>query len=165
MYRKTLKMLHIAGTVLYVGGIITHIILPIQTMFDIEGTYYARTLMEAVAEIMIIPGMILAVGTGFLMFFQTKKKPVWLKAKLILSIFLVINGLAVLTPLMYELTALSIQMKDQGAPLPVFIEMAQREGMLGAANGIPLLIVILLGIYKPTRKNKSSKKVGVLVDS
>ncbi|WP_300176481.1 enoyl-CoA hydratase [uncultured Aliivibrio sp.] len=144
------NLMFLVGIIMYVGGILSHIV--IGNVFnhdDMHALYYMSVYKEQSAYILIVPGLILKLLATFMEFKQYKVKPVWLKIQYACMMFLTINALVFLVPMMPELTALSAQNIALGQITSIYQETAHREMLIGISNALPLLIMVVLSGLSP----------------
>lgn len=148
--RKVLDFIQEIGTIMYVGGILSHIIIgAVLGHPDAQTAYNVSVYKEMSAYILILPGLALKILSDILLYRSYKIKPNWLKVNFFLLAFLTINAFVFLVPMMPELVALSEQSVQNGSLSQEFLDLASIEAMVGASNAIPLLLEILLGSFKP----------------
>ena len=152
MSMKLIKFFHIVGLVMYVGGILAHIVIIAVAGHDLQALYHGRIFMEYVAYILIAPGLTVALIAGALMFWSYSKRPKWLWVKVVLSVYLAVMATFFLIPMNPELTELAKASLDAGAISDVFRATLLKEEMIGAANTIPILIIVIFGVFKPSLK-------------
>lgn len=93
---------------MYVGGILSHIVIGILFAHadpDITVTVY--TYKEQSAYILILPGLALKILVDLVLFFIFAERPWWMRIKLAMTAFLVVNAFVFLVPVMPELLALA----------------------------------------------------------
>ena len=155
MSMKLFKFFHVVGLVMYVGGILAHIVIIAVAGHDLQGLYQGRIFMEYVAYILIGPGLAIALIAGGLMFWSYPKRPIWLWVKVGLSVYLAVMATFFLIPMNPELTELAKASLDAGAISDAFRSSLLKEEMIGAANTIPILIIVIFGVFKPSLKRNS----------
>ena len=157
MNMKLFKFFHITGAIMYVGGILSHIVILPVAGSDLQALYHGRIFMEYIAYILIAPGLTIAIVAGALMFLNFSKRPKWLWVKVALSIYLAIMATVFLIPMNPELTELARASLEAGAISDAFSSTLLKEEIIGAANTIPILIIVIFGVFKPgKRKSKRS---------
>ena len=150
---KIEKLLHFVqelGTTMYVGGILSHIV--IGTIFkeaDVNTYFNVYVYKEQSAFILILPGLGLKILSDALLFTQSNPKPNWLKLKLLLTAFLAVNGFVFLVPMMPELVTLAEASVPSGQLSKEFLNKEQTEQLVGQTNVLPLLLEMILGSFKP----------------
>ena len=150
LYRKLIDFVQEIGTIMYVGGILSHII--IGTVLghpDPQTALNVAIYKEISAYILILPGLALKIISDILLYRSFEVKPNWLKIKFVLIAFLTINAFVFLVPMMPELANLARLSMESGALSEEFLELSKKEGIVGASNAIPLLLEILLGSFRP----------------
>ncbi len=148
--RRTVAFLHEIGTILYVGGILSHIV--IGAMFanaapETTVTVYTYKLQSA--YILILPGLGLKVLTDLFAVFVFGERAWWMRIKLACTAFLAINAFVFLVPKMPELLALAEASIPNGALSEAFHDLEAREAIVGMSNVIPLVTEMLMGAFKP----------------
>ncbi len=148
--KRILSFLQEIGTIMYVGGILSHIV--IGVLFenaDALTMYNIYIYKESSAYILILPGLGLKILSDLVLFFLLKEKPNWLKLKLALMAFLTINAFVFLVPMMPELVQLAKESIPSGELSQAFQDKEHIEQLVGQSNAIPLLLELILGSFKP----------------
>ncbi|MEA1890550.1 MAG: enoyl-CoA hydratase, partial [Pseudomonadota bacterium] len=79
MIRKVLDFVQEIGTIMYVGGILSHIVIGVVLGHpDADTAFLVYTYKEASAYILILPGLALKVGCDLLLYFGLSIKANWL---------------------------------------------------------------------------------------
>ncbi len=152
VFYKLMLLLHIIGTVMYVGGILSHIVIAnVLDQTDLDALVNTAIYKEQSAFILIVPGIAIKTISGLILLTKYKKKPVWLKVKLGLAVFLLVNAIVFLTPMMPELTELAKESRALGELTPQYHAKEHVEKLVGMSNALPLLLVLILGVMKPKR--------------
>lgn len=148
--KKLLNFVQEIGTIMYVGGILSHITIGvILGHADAITAYHVYIYKEMSAYILILPGMSLKIISDVMLFFQYKIKPNWLKIKLLMIAFLAINAFVFLVPMMPELVKLAQESLPEGKVSQAFLNKAHFEQLVGMTNVIPLILEMALGSFKP----------------
>jgi len=148
--RKTLGFIQEIGTIMYVGGILSHIVIGIMfSSADAETIFTVYVYKENSAYILILPGLALKIISDFILYFTFKTKPNWLKIKFIAVIFLSVNAFIFLVPMMPELVELAKTSIPDGKVSQEFLDKEHTEQLVGQSNIIPLLLELILGSFKP----------------
>jgi len=148
--KKTLHFIQEIGTIMYVGGILSHIIIGILFKdADVTAYYHVYVYKEHSAYVLILPGLGIKIISDILLFFRFKQKPNWLKLKLICTAFLTLNAFVFLTPMMPELVELAQDSMHKGKLSQAFLDKEHLEQMIGQSNSIPLFLELVLGSFKP----------------
>jgi len=155
MLRKSMLFIHVVGTIMYIGTILAHIASGIIAGTNVEAVYHTAIFQEATAYIFILPGIVLKTVSGFVMFAQYKQKPVWLKIKIALAAFLAFNAFFLLTPLMPELRMLAEESLKAGVLTDAYKAKEHTAMLVGMSNIIPLILAVVLGVFKPRLKGKN----------
>ncbi len=148
--KKALNFIQEIGTIMYVGGILSHIVIgAILGHSDADTIYDVYVYKEQSAYILILPGLALKIISDVILYFTYKEKPNWLKLKLLMVAFLTINAFVFLVPMMPELVHLAQESIPSGKVSQEFLDKEKTEQYVGQANVIPLLLELILGSFKP----------------
>ena len=148
--RKLIDFIQEIGSIMYVGGILSHIIIGANFgHLDPETAYTVAMYKEISAYILILPGLALKILSDIALYYSYDVKPNWLKVKFFLIAFLTINAFFFLVPMMPELVELAKQSVEAGAFTEEFLQRSHTEGLIGMSNAIPLILEILLGAFRP----------------
>lgn len=147
---KILHFIQEIGTIMYVGGILSHIVIGI-TFAEADPTTYHNVYVykEMSAYILILPGLALKIISDIILLYIYKAKPKWLKIKLLMTGFLAINAFIFLVPMMPELVQLAKESIPSGNISQEFLDTENKEQLIAKTNIIPLVLEILLGSFKP----------------
>ena len=148
--REFIAFLHEIGTIMYVGGILSHIV--IGAMFahsdpQTTVTVYAYKLQNA--YILILPGLALKVVTDLILWFGYRERAWWMRIKLACTAFLTVNAFVFLVPMMPQLLALAEAAIPEGQLSKAFLDLEHREKLVGMSNVIPLVTEMLMGAFRP----------------
>lgn len=148
--KKVLNFIQEIGTIMYVGGILSHIVIGnVLGHSDPQTALNIYTYKELSAYILILPGLALKVISDILLYRSFEEKPNWLKLKFVMITFLTINAFVFLVPMMPELVELAKLSVENGKVSQEFLDTAEIEAIVGASNSLPLLFELLLGSFKP----------------
>ncbi|NDU86782.1 MAG: DUF2269 family protein [Ferrovum sp.] len=153
--KKTTKLLHLIGLVMFFGGILPSIVMNsvVGTNADAVLIYHQRLFVSAITWALTIPGMWIQIVAGCLTALAGKYRPLehrWLIAKFVLAVLILINGTFVLAPLVSQVTSIAEQSALQGHLLPTYMPLKKQEDMYGIANFLMLVIAFILAIYRPS---------------
>ncbi len=150
MNNRMINFLNEIGTIMYVGGILSHIVIGATLGHETaEIAYHVGMYKELSAYILILPGLALKLFADLYYYFSATQKPNWLKLKLVMLAFLSINAFVFLVPMMPELAALAKASIPQGEVSQAYLQKAQVEQLIGMSNALPLLAELVLGSFKP----------------
>lgn len=143
--KKTTKLLHLIGLVIFLGGILPSIVMNsvVGTSTDVVLIYHQRLFVSAITWALTIPGMWILIVAGSLTALAGKCRLIeqrWLIAKLMLAALILINGTFILAPLVSQVTSIAEQSAAQGQLLPTYMPLKAKEDMYGIANFLMLLI-------------------------
>ena len=148
--RKLVEFLHEIGTIMYVGGILSHIVIGAAIGHpDASTAFHVYQYKEISAYILILPGLGIKVLADLVLYFGYNVRANWLKAKMLMAAFLSVNAFVFLVPMMPQLLELARQSLPAGVVSPEFIALEKTEAMVGMSNVIPLMLEILLGAFRP----------------
>lgn len=148
--KKLLNFLGDIGNILYVGGILSHIVIGI--MFagaDPETIVTVYTYKLQSAYILILPGLALKIVVDLILFFGFGERAWWMRIKLASMTFLTVNAFVFLVPMMPELLTLAEQGVVEGELPEAFYALEHREQLVGMSNIIPLALELIMGGFKP----------------
>ncbi len=147
---KILDFIQEIGTIMYVGGILSHIAIGVTLGHsDAATAYNVYVYKEATAYSLILPGLALKFICDLIMYFRFEVKPNWLKAKILMMTFLATNAFIFLVPMMPELVQLAHDSLPAGEVSQAFLDRAHTEQMVGMSNIVPLALELLLGSFRP----------------
>ncbi len=148
--RKLIGFLHEIGTIMYVGGILSHIV--IGALFahsDPNTTIIVYTYKLQSAYILILPGLGLKIVTDLVLWFAFAERAWWMRIKLLCTAFLTINAFVFLVPMMPELLALANTSIPEGTLSETFHALEGKEQLVGMSNVIPLVTEMVMGAFRP----------------
>lgn len=158
--RKLVQFLGEIGNILYVGGILSHIVIGI--LFAGDGPHTAVTVYTyklQSAFILILPGLALKIVVDLVLFIVFVERAWWMRIKLAAMTFLTVNAAVFLVPMMPELLALAEASVPSGTLSEAFHTLEHREQLVGMSNIIPLLVELIMGGFKPSI-TKAERAVG-----
>ncbi|EAQ99738.1 hypothetical protein [Maribacter sp. HTCC2170] len=149
--KKILGFIQEIGTIMYVGGILSHIVIGnILGHSENVGTIYdVYVYKEMSAYILILPGLALKIISDLVLYYNYQVKPNWLKLKLLMTAILAVNAFVFLVPMMSELVELAKESIPTGKISQAFLDKEHTEQLVGMSNIIPLLSELILGSFKP----------------
>lgn len=148
--RKLLEFLAEIGTIMYVGGILSHIVIGILFAgSDPATTATVYTYKLESAYILILPGLGIKIAIDLLLYSAFHERAWWMRIKLAMAAFLAINAFVFLVPMMPELLSLAKQDIAKGQLGATFIALEHQEQLVGMFNVIPLVTEMIMGTFKP----------------
>ncbi len=148
--KKLLGFVHEIGTIMYVGGILSHIVIGILFAHaDPQTTVTVYTYKAESAYILILPGLALKILVDLTLFFFFEERAWWMRIKLAMTAFLVVNAFVFLVPMMPDLLALARASVPAGELSPEFLELEATEQLVGMSNVIPLITEMVMGTFRP----------------
>jgi hypothetical protein len=148
--KKVFSFIGEIGTIMYVGGILSHIVIgAVLGHENAQVAYNVSVYKEMSAYILILPGLALKIISDIALYKSFDVIPNWFKIKIAAMLFLTINAFVFLVPMMPELVALAKVSLDQGAVNQAFLDKAALEAVIGASNALPLLIELIMGAFRP----------------
>jgi hypothetical protein len=149
---KITQFIYLIGTVMYVGGILSHIVISAVLGEDnLQAIYYTAIYKEESAYILILPGLAIKLLASMLVARNYQPKPLWLKVQFVCMVFLIINAFLFLVPMMPELHELAAQNIALGYITDAYQAKAHTEMLIGISNALPLLLVLILGVFGPQK--------------
>lgn len=151
MMEKKLNFIQEMGTIMYVGGILSHIVIgAVLGHSDSVTALHVSIYKEMSAYILILPGLVLKIVSDLVLLYLFDTKPNWFKAKLAMTAFLAVNAFVFLVPMMPELVELAkVSVEQKTGVSQEFLEKAHKEQLVGMTNIIPLSCELILGSFKP----------------
>jgi uncharacterized membrane protein len=152
--KKTAKLLHLIGLVMFLGGILPSIVMNsvVGASTDAVLIYHQRLFVSVITRAQTIPGMWILIVAGCLIAFTGNYRPIahrWLMAKLVLAALILINGTFILAPLVSQVTDIAKLSAAQGQLLPAYLPLKTKEDLYGIANFLMLVIAFLLALFRP----------------
>jgi uncharacterized membrane protein len=143
--QKFVRLIYLVGIIMYVGGILSHIVIPnVLGSTDLYAIYYTAVYKEESAYILILPGLVLKLIATIIESREYITKPLWLKVQYACMAFLTINAFVFLVPMMPEMTELAAQNIELGTISSAYNVRAETETIVGISNALPLLIMVIL---------------------
>ncbi len=91
--RKNLDFIQEIGSIMYVGGILSHIVIGVVLGHsDANTAYLVYVYKEKSAYILILSGLTLKIISDLILYTQFEIKPYWLKLKMLMMAFLSVNA-------------------------------------------------------------------------
>ena len=147
--RKFVDFLNEIAGILYVGGILSHIVLGATVGSpDPQTAVTVYTYKELSAYILILPGLALKVMCDLILYVHYRERGNWIKVKAVFMAFLTINAFVFLVPMMPELRAMAEAARPDG-DLSAFHALEAREALVGMSNALPLALELILGSFRP----------------
>lgn len=158
--RKFIDFIHEIGTIMYVGGILSHIVMGAALGHpDASTAFHVYQYKEISAYILILPGLGLKIIADLVLYFGYKVRDNWLKAKFAMVAFLSINAFVFLVPMMPEMLQLAEDSLAAGVVSDSFIARGKTEALIGMSNVIPLALELILGAFRPKLFGERREKV------
>lgn len=152
---KIIKGLHLLGLILFLGSILTFIMISVLAGGADPATLaFARRIILTGTQCMTMPGAVLAVSTGLLLAACRRRAPwpMWLKLKLMISILVLANASWVVMPAVMRATSIAVRATVTGQLDPGYYTAYARESVFGAFNVLLILLLGTLAIWKPGRQ-------------
>ncbi len=148
--KKLTSFTHELGTIMYVGGILSHIVIGIIfSHSDPETTITVYTYKLQSAYILILPGLGIKIITDLILWFGYHERAWWMRLKLVCTAFLTVNAFVFLVPMMPQLLALAEASIPAGTLSQAFLDLEGREALIGMSNVIPLITEMVMGAFRP----------------
>lgn len=148
--KKLFSFIGEIGTIMYVGGILSHIVIgAVLGHENAQVAYNVSVYKEMSAYILILPGLALKIISDIALYKSFDVIPNWFKVKITALVFLTINAFVFLVPMMPEIVDLAKASLSQDVVSQAFLDKVALEGMVGASNALPLLIELVMGAFRP----------------
>lgn len=150
MARRGVEFLNEIAGILYVGGILSHIVIGAVIGSPDAGTaaiVYQYKLISA--YVLILPGLGVKILCDLSLFLVWNERAWWMRIKLVLISFLALNAFVFLVPMMPELLALARATPPDAPVSAAFHALEAKEALVGMSNALPLALEIILGAFKP----------------
>ncbi len=149
--KRILIYLHLLGFALFLGSIPTYVVLSLVAgETDPARLAAARGFILAGTQAVTIPGLWLAAASGLVLAFQRRHVwPRWIKLKLALVVFIMLNTHFGIAPAIEEAAALAGQAARVGVGDPALALAVARESALGGLNLVLALTVVGLVVRRP----------------
>jgi hypothetical protein len=148
--KKLLHFIHEIGTIMYVGGILSHIVIgAIFSHVSPETAVTIYTYKLQSAYILILPGLGIKILTDLILFLIYAERAWWMRVKLAATAFLTVNAFVFLVPMMPELLAMAEASVPAGALSEAFHDLEGKEQLVGMSNVIPLITEMVMGSFRP----------------
>ncbi|WP_425078718.1 enoyl-CoA hydratase [Ruegeria denitrificans] len=148
--KKLLSFIAEIGTIMYVGGILSHIVIgAINSHPTPETAAFIYDYKLQSAYILILPGLGLKILIDLILFFRFGERAWWMRIKLAMTAFLTINAFVFLVPMMPDLLALAKASIPDGTLSQAFLDLEHTEKLVGMSNVIPLVTEMIMGAFKP----------------
>lgn len=162
--RKLIGFIHEVGTIMYVGGILSHIVIGIVFAGadpEVISTVYTYKLESA--YILILPGLGVKILTDLTLWFGYHERAWWMRIKLLCTAFLAVNAFVFLVPMMPQLLGLAEASVPAGHLSDAFHALEGKEKMVGMSNIIPLIAEMVLGAFRPkiSSRERAQQVLGV----
>jgi len=157
--RKIIAFLHEIGTIMYVGGILSHIVIgAIFAHSAPETTVTVYTYKLQSAYILILPGLAIKIVTDLILWFAYRERAWWMRVKLLCTAFLTINAFVFLVPMMPDLLGMAEASIPAGTLSQAFLDLEGREALVGMSNVIPLITEMVMGAFRPNLSREERRR-------
>ncbi|MEX0320438.1 MAG: enoyl-CoA hydratase [Ruegeria sp.] len=148
--KKLLAFVAEIGTIMYVGGILSHIVIgAINPHPAPETAEFIYNYKLQSAYILILPGLGLKILIDLIQFFGFGERAWWMRIKLAMTAFLTVNAFVFLVPMMPQLLDLAQASIPDGKLSDAFHAFENKEKMVGISNIVPLITEMVMGAFKP----------------
>jgi len=158
--KKLIHFIHEIGTIMYVGGILSHIVIGVifsGSTAQTIATVYTYKLESA--YILILPGLAIKVVSDLISFFLLGERAWWMRIKLAATAFLTINAFVFLVPMMPELLKLATNSIPDVHLSEEFHVLEAKEALIGISNVIPLILEMIMGAFRPNVSRRERTRV------
>lgn len=147
---RPLQAAHLAGIILFLGGIGAAIVLgAARHLGDLDAFRARRAIAADLTGALIVPGMWLTVASGAALAWRMRGglfRWSWLGAKQVAGLAILVNGTVMLVPLVRRISEL---MTDLGPDLVEAARLQHREDVLGGVNLLLGLLSLVLAVWRP----------------
>ena len=150
------KLLHVLGWVLFLGSILTFILISIHTQGGpLGGLVLGRRLISSGTDLLTLPGLWMITVTGLWMSIQRSGPgQSFVQIKLVLAAATIINAHSVVRPAARSAMDLAARSRTQCQLLPAYRSAYVRESIAGSLNVAFTLAAAAVGVWKPRGKAK-----------
>ncbi len=145
-----LKLAHILGLVMFLGSILTFIVISSQiTHASLENFAFSRNLISAGTSILTVPGLWAVVSTGFVLGYR--KYGIhnrFFQLKALLATLILLNAQFLVVPAVQTATRIASQSLHEGRLLPIYSSAFLREEIFGAFNILLTLTAAAVALLK-----------------
>lgn len=151
---KILRIMHLLGFAMFLGSIIGYVVVGgmIEKSTNLEVVSFAKSFVYLGTRIITVPGMWILILTGILLSYSSGYKigaNGWLKAKLLISLLIILNGTFLIVPATKELAHIADDSVVKGALNPNMSKFQMREDIFGTINVIGIFAnLILVTIFR-----------------
>lgn len=146
---RGLKLVHFIGLVLFLGSIITFII--ISSLIEgssLSNIAFGRKIISSGTNALTLPGMWMLAITGVWMgLLRYGIRQRYFQIKLLLIVLIMLNAHFFIVPAVTTATDIATHSLDQGKRFAQYDEAYMRESVLGAVNVLLTLSAIIVGIW------------------
>lgn len=148
--KKAIQFIAEIGTIMYVGGILSHIVIgAINPHPSPETAAFIYNYKLQSAYILILPGLGLKILVDLILFFGFGERAWWMRIKLACTAFLTVNAFVFLVPMMPQLLDLAKASIPEGELSAAFHALEGKEMLVGMSNILPLLTEMVMGAFRP----------------
>jgi hypothetical protein len=151
---RLLKTCHLLGLTLFLGSILGHIVASVAAGAPGGASFlYAREHIALATRFLTLPGLALSIVSGIALVVLSRLSPLrhrWLAAKIALTLAVMANSALFLAPAGARALAGAVALSrgDSGAMADVVVAL-RVEQYAGAANILLILLIVVLGVFKP----------------
>jgi uncharacterized membrane protein len=144
--------MHLLGLVMFLGSIIGYIVVNGMSgkSANLEVVSFAKDFVYLGTRIITVPGMWILILTGIILSYSSGYKigaNGWLKAKLLISLFIILNATFLIVPATKELAHIAADSVVKVALNPNMSKFQMKEDIFGTINVIGILVNLILVIY------------------
>ncbi len=156
---RLLKTCHLLGLTLFLGSILGHIVAGVAAGAPGGASFlYAREHIALATRFLTLPGLALSIVSGIALVVLSRPSPLrqpWLAAKIALTVAVVANSALFLAPAGARVLAGAVALSrgDSGAMADV-VAALRVEQYAGAANVLLILLIVVLGVFKPRLQSR-----------
>ena len=150
MLLKGIKLAHFGGLVIFLGSILTFIV--ISALIEgasLENIAFGRKIISTGTQNLTFPGMWVLAITGVWMGYKRYGlKQRFFQFKLLFIALIVVNAYVFIVPAVNSATEIAVQSLARGQLLPEYKAAYIQESIFGAVNVILTIAASIIGVWK-----------------
>ena len=152
--RRTLRFVHLIGLVLFLGSILTFIVVSsVPATWDVASLVVARRVISTGTNVLTLPGLGLLIGSGVgLTWGQLRVRDHrWLQVMVLAAGLIALNGFVFVLPAVRSASALIEEAQSLGTVTEAYTRAYVLESSAGSVNVILGLVAMVAGVVGARR--------------
>lgn len=155
--RKLMKLLHYLGLVLFLGSILSYILISaLAKGSTLANLVFALQVINAGVKFLTLPGLLVMIVTGIILtthygFFRTR----WLNIKHVLIVIIAVNTFAFILPAETDALRFAQASLDKGTLLPEYIAASARSALAGGINVVLIGLAMVAAVWRFQKRHES----------